>query len=154
MKANRCSEGGCDELPSRMGLCLDHYRSWWERKSQELKEKGMTQPAWACFNEEDAWREYEVLWQVTGEGEMEPCRDCTPRYRDQMKAEGLCRRPETIFIRRPYNGGSQVFGLSSMIQPSKWRRAILGIGSELVHGTDPKSRDAAMELIDEQSRQG
>lgn len=122
-------------------------------RNRQLEKLGLTQPMWPCFPGEDEWKEYESLWFINGEAtkmSMEPCRDCTASYRDQMKRAGLCRRPETIFVRQKYEGETCVIGLSSM-QPSRWKRALLGIGSELVHGTDPESRAAAWEALkDEQ----
>lgn len=48
----------------------------------------------ACFPTAQSWLDW---YELAGDT-VRPCEDCTPGYRDQMRAGGRCEHPETAFV--------------------------------------------------------
>lgn len=53
----------------------------------------------ACFDTQDQYGKYKVLAQLTAAPGFTFCTDCTPEYRDEMRAAGRCKFPGTTFGR-------------------------------------------------------
>jgi len=52
----------------------------------------------ACFASQRQYGPYKVLAQLTATDGFTFCTDCTSEYRDQMKAQGRCKYPDTRFV--------------------------------------------------------
>lgn len=48
----------------------------------------------ACWDNPDSW----VDWINFRQGAVAPCRDCSQKFKNKMKASGRCERPETVFV--------------------------------------------------------
>lgn len=121
---------GCAEFGSTFGYCKPHYLEEINARHERLEAKGKTQPRPACFPTDLQWREYEVFSLDAPDSRMQradPCRDCSPDYRARMAAKGLCRNPETVFVRR----GGAVEGITSE-RFSLWQKACRGQAGEVV----------------------
>lgn len=65
------------------------------------------------------WR---AAWGERGKSVFSPCHDCTPEYREAMKAQLRCSRPEVIFFR---STDGDVEGVCA--DDPRYARALLGI---------------------------
>lgn len=66
-----------------------------------------------CFESEDQWDEFQMLWALSNRGtKPNMCHDCTPEWRNQMIRADRCAHPETVFV---MNDG-EVVGVNG----SKW----------------------------------
>ena len=69
------------------------------RPFKQAKPVPMPKKAPACFDSQDDYGIYKVLAQLTATDGFTFCTDCTPEYRDAMKAAGRCKYPGTTFTR-------------------------------------------------------
>lgn len=146
-EAGGCTYPYCDQEAEHLGFCAKHYRLEMDRRHRAVVSKGLDRPMWPCFDDEQSWRDYEVLCtQAPGGGgvkararQAQPanaCADCTHEYRNRMVAAGRCKHPETVFIMRNLGSGGTVHtGING--DQSEWVRAVEGRIGAVVGAPDP-----------------
>lgn len=140
-----CLSIGCEERAEHLGYCKPHYDAEIDRRHNRLIREGKTRQTPPCFDER-LWSEYEVLTldAPNPPRQVIPCRDCTPEYRDVMRSQGRCERPEVVFVRRAGAKASGVEGITSATF-GDWERACLGELGKVISMPSMADRAAAIE---------
>lgn len=131
----RCLVDGCDKTPGMFGACGQHREIPIHREFDAAVARGAAptdRPP--CFDSDETWQEYVACWslkeRITSRysKHVEFCRDCAPKYKDDMERLGRCAHRETVFVRKT---SGEVVGVSSHFV-SRWESALLGLHGEVV----------------------
>ena len=71
-----------------------------------------------CWDDAHAWD----VWRAESRGTYGPCADCTPGYREAMRAQARCERPEAIFVR---TAEGDIAGL--VAEDPRYARLLMGL---------------------------
>lgn len=153
----QCRHLSCHNRAGVFGACNRHERrAIIEEFGKAIKDGVASAEPPKCFTYEQ-WREYVVASRLsaqTGRGDapIEPCRDCTKRYRDSMVQRGLCGHPETVFIRE--SRSSEVVGVPLLDprRPRVWEQAVMGQSGQVVGLPSSENIGAAMHAISTSKR--
>lgn len=156
LSGRQCRVDGCNNTAGMYGVCAEHEDERITEVFNECVAKGWaTHEKPACFRDHREWRYYVVAWrlsvrQLNGNSrlQVEYCRDCTPAYKAQMKAEDRCGHHETIFI-RPHLSPDEVTGIPifDFTRTGKWQSAIMSMGCDVVDLPDDDVVAACLERI-------
>ena len=137
----KCEAPGCNLQAGTLGFCgkhaVQHIDAGFERAVQSGHALRNTPP---CFSQPADYREYVVLFMASMVGgakarnSIDYCRDCNPKYQQQMLDTGRCNHPETVFIRDEKTGGDMT-GISD-VDIRRWETAIIGAHGPVVKVPD------------------
>lgn len=107
-----CRVPGCEREARTFGVCDDHEEDQVRQHfDNHASLGGCSTEAPPCFDSHKQWREYVVSWVVAHSifsggtvakrrlQKVDPCRDCSPAFKQARMKEGRCQHPETVFIR-------------------------------------------------------
>lgn len=151
----KCRVAGCNRSAGVFSVCKEHeereLRVFYLKMVRDGQAPHFAPP---CFPSEQAFREYAVafkLSQASGTGKqfmVDPCRDCTPKYRDAMAAAGRCQHPETVFILSSRFAGDRIgVPLQDEKKAAAWESAIMGLSGPVVGLPSPDVIDQAVTRI-------
>lgn len=146
--AGECLSAGCTDEVELFGYCSKHYSEAIDAIHDKLTKRGVTRPTPKCFTDRQ-WKEYEVHSLDTPsntnrKGYANPCMDCTPEHKREMRAEGRCDHPETVFIVRKGREENDIEGINSDTFPT-WERACRGNLGPVVELPPIEARLAAVD---------
>lgn len=128
----KCEAPGCNLLAGTLGFCGKHAVQHIDAGFDRAVQSGHAlQDTPKCFSRTADYREYVVLFMASmvGSGSkarntLDYCRDCNPKYQQQMLGTGRCAHPETVFIRDDKTGGD-LTGVSS-VDLRRWETSVIG----------------------------
>lgn len=121
------------------GVCKAHEHRDIIRHFSNAINKGMTHhtPP-TCFSTNTEWRSYVVATTLAVVGSsntrsIDYCKDCTPKYKQQMMEKGMCSHAETVFIRSDNHAGDLIgVSIASEGKSGAWEKAVMGMSGPIV----------------------
>lgn len=158
----RCRTEGCKRSAGVFSVCKEHEERELRVAYLKMVRDGQVQHlAPPCFGSDQEFREYAVAFKLSQPSEVgkqfyvDPCRDCTPVYRDKMIAAGRCQHPETVFIRSARFAGDRIgVPLLDEKKAAPWEAAIMGLSGPVVGLPAPEVIDQAVARISVKRRIG
>ena len=154
MMRARCRVHGCLNASSVYGVCKEHEAEAIRKRFMLAVDHGLcTQEPPPCFGGADDWREYVVAFMLCRSDSerratpIEFCRDCTPRFKDEMTECGRCSHQETVFIRSDKHGGDVIGVPAGKKSTSAWESAVMGVSGEVVKLPPPEQIDKMLRQI-------
>jgi len=136
---DRCRHIGCNRSAGSFGVCSEHEAADINKHFMRAVELGLVEyETPQCFRSEGEYREYVVTVLLSGgyksRGKADPinfCRDCIPKYKEQMMAAHRCQHPETVFV---LEQGRDEIGvpLLNPKSPRAWEQAVMGMAGPVV----------------------
>lgn len=124
----------CKKRAVSLGYCQEHYDKVVADKWHALRIEGRTNPVPACFDEM-RWMEYEVHWAETTLAKTNPCKDCTPMWKQAQVLQGRCAHPETVFVQK--DGAVEGYNFDRI---EEYHRACAGLLGKVIHIVSAEER--------------
>lgn len=130
---------GCGVKASVFGFCEQHLGVFIDREFERISAQGFAdRDPHPCFESARQWREYSVAFDMAQKQAgapvrrrcVDPCRDCTPEYRDGMHQQKRCLHPETVFVLS--DRSREVIGVRIDEKPENWEKAMMGMSGTVV----------------------
>lgn len=135
----KCRHEGCNSPSAVFGFCNRHEGEAIQQEFEWMVGHGMAdQQTPACFDSDVEWREYAVSFLLASRAmngsvpKVDYCRDCTPKHKALMLAEGKCAHPETVFIQSERHRDVIGVALIDRRKPDAWEKAMMGISGPVV----------------------
>lgn len=139
MIPTKCKHVECNRSSGVYGVCPEHEPEAIRRYFMSAVKEGIcSYDPPPCFKGDNEWREYVVaamLCRNKSERQRAPieyCRDCTPKFKDEMLGCGKCKHPETVFIRSERHGGDIIGVPVGERSTTVWESAVMGMAGEVV----------------------
>lgn len=150
----KCKHVDCSKPSGMYGVCKEHEPYDILKYFMAAVKAGLCphDPP-PCFRSVTEWREYVVaamLCRNKSERHAAPiefCRDCTPKYKDDMMECNRCTHPEVVFIRSERYMGDVIGVPKGHKGTAAWESAVMGMHGEVVKLPPPEVIDSVLSGI-------
>lgn len=139
LSPRKCKHIGCNGTATMFGVCKKHEPRDIIRHFVNAINKGVTHPTPpSCFDTVSAWRQYVVATTIavvnsSNTRAIDYCKDCTPKYKQEMMTKGMCSHAETVFIRSDNHSGDLIgVSITGEGKTGAWEKAVMGMSGPIV----------------------